>query len=734
MLCSCGVKATAAQLSFLLEVLFMPQILFARDWDKYPVFANTRTSNQSFLEGAALLAEMGVQNHKFMLAQYDRKLIGVDPFDPDLSKEYQDRVAIESQRNFWYHLREVHRVPGSTPDRPIPFKLRRSSIALPWIFFNNIFLILVQPRQTGKSYQVFSVDDWLLNFQLYKANINLLTKDDTLRSASMDTLKKIDEELPPYLRMRKKGDVANSEIFSVPYLGNFYRAYVAQASAKDAQKVGRGHTSGNNRIDEAPYVKNLKISLSAMLASGNAARTMLQEAGKPWGTIMTTTVGDLLEPEGEYTYKLMMNACEFTEKLFDCQSRDHLLDVVRANNKKDPESVGDPVRVYMEFNHRQLGFSDTWLREQMSESVATGADAEKDFLNKWKIGETTSAFENKADRARVIQSRRDPSVELTPGFNYNIRWYTNGELPSVFMANNSVVLGLDASEASGGDDMGLIGTHVKTGQVVMACDVNLTSIPQYSQFVFNFLMKYPKVTLVPERKSTAVTIIDYLLDMFLNEGINPLSRIYNSVVQDATSHPDLVRMLLKPMPDYDLMQVHKKKFGFTTSGGSGATSRKMLYEVTWRSAVSTTSEGVRDKKLIDQLLGLVKDQNGRIDHRQGSHDDLVVAWLLNHWFLKMGKHLHHYGIDYQEVLSQNQQTTMAITPAQAVEKRKNTMLSNELNMRLDIYRKERNPYMRSRLETDIKRLFSMLPKELRLASSYDELMSRLNEEKRLSRM
>jgi hypothetical protein len=58
---------------------------------------------------------------------------------------------------------------------------------------------------------------------------------------------------------------------------------------------------------------------------------------------------------------------------------------------------------------------------------------------------------------------------------------------------------------------------------------------------------------------------------------------------------------------------------------------------------------VHDKMLAGQILGLVY-KNGRIDHEDGEHDDLVIGWLLCHWFLMHGKNLSHYGIDPRQVM------------------------------------------------------------------------------------
>ena len=54
---------------------------------------------------------MGVKNHYFFLALYDKSLLNVDPHSKDLTTEQRLRIAYECKINFWYFIREVVRVP-----------------------------------------------------------------------------------------------------------------------------------------------------------------------------------------------------------------------------------------------------------------------------------------------------------------------------------------------------------------------------------------------------------------------------------------------------------------------------------------------------------------------------------------------------------------------------------------------------------------------------------------------
>ncbi len=175
-------------------------ILFAEDWSKYPsAQPDFTTRNRSFISLAAKYKSIGIKNHTFILALVNQSLKGIDPFDPNLTKEQEAAIAYECKINFWYFIREVARVPGRSGDDSVPLEANRGNIALFWLFFNHIATMLIQIRQTGKSLNSDMLMSYLLNIRCKGTHINLITKDDTLRAANLERLKDIISEYPDYL-------------------------------------------------------------------------------------------------------------------------------------------------------------------------------------------------------------------------------------------------------------------------------------------------------------------------------------------------------------------------------------------------------------------------------------------------------------------------------------------------------------------------------------------------------
>ena len=290
-------------------------ILFAEDWLKVPnAIIDLETSNRSFIRQASLYKEMGIKNNAFILALHDRNLQGVNPHDPNLTRDMMARVTIECKVNFWYFIREVIKAPSRSSLEPPPFLANRGNIALYWSFFNACMVNLIQPRQTGKSVSSDVLDVHLVGVRCVKTDINLLTKSDELRAENLKRIKDLYDTLPSYMKCRTNRDIGNTEMFTVKELGNKYQAYVPNKSPKLAALVGRGMTSAINKIDEIAYIPNLRVTYQAMMSSGIAARRIAAENDEPRGIITTTTAGKLDDADGKEAYKIITDSARWTEK------------------------------------------------------------------------------------------------------------------------------------------------------------------------------------------------------------------------------------------------------------------------------------------------------------------------------------------------------------------------------------------------------------------------------------
>lgn len=707
----------------------MNMILFEEDWAKYPnAIANTQTTNKTFLKIVAIYKEMGISNHAFPLALLDKTLVGVDPFDLNLSLEKQLRIGIECKLNPWFYFREIARVgnsSGASDDPESIFQANRGNISLFWSFFNHITYILIQIRQTGKSFSSDTLMVYLMNIRCVGTEINLLTKDDTLRSANLTRIKDIDDELPWYLKQRTKGDINNTEELTVKALGNRYRGHLPQKSPKMALNVGRGLTSAIFQVDEGPFQSNIAISLPAALAAGTNAREKAEKRGDPWGTIFTTTAGKKDDRDGQFMYNFVQEAAEWSEHFLDCKNKEELEQMVRRNSRKGMLKINGT------FNHLQLGKDDKWLKKALEDSVSSGEAADRDFFNIWTSGTQASPLPT-----HVLESIRRSYVaplhtSISKIGGYMTKWYVPEDQFEMIMNTRKTTATLDTSDASGGDDISLFIQDVESGETLAAGTFNETNLIKFAQWLaFDWVIKYENLTMLIERRSTGGMILDYLLYILPDKGIDPFKRLFNRVVQDAGDDPQRYAEICQPMyrRSADIYEKYKKSFGFATSGG-GMTSRTELYSSGLRGAANNIGDRVRDLTTINQITGLII-KNGRVDHQDGEHDDMVISWLLSYWFMTQGKNLNHYGINSKMIYTHLNVVTKKLTAYEEYNMSSQNLVRSEIDDLVGQLKASNDFYLSEKLEKKIRSLNTKIILNENEKFSVDELINSIREGKK----
>lgn len=702
-------------------------ILNLEDWKKYPeAIVDVKTKNQSFIRVSLLFKKMGIKNHAFPLALLDPSLQGIDPFDPDLTPEQMTAIAIECKRNVWYFLREIIRIPVSGVSTGSEFLANRANIAYAWCYFKHITSINIQPRQTGKSINNDAISVWLLCFGGENVTITLYTKSHGLRVINIERLKEIFELLPWYLNPRTKKDSNNQENITVNAYGNIYTTLIGQSTLQAANNVGRGNTSENIIVDELGHIPNVDISLPVLTASANAARENAERIGTNYCTMYTTTPGYLSTKPGIFAKAMYDDCARWTEKYYDATSDEELREMIKKN------SPAGKVQVLLEFNHRQLGKTDEWLKNRIRESQAQDIEViEAEYLNKWAAGSSSSPF-TKEILERFIESQVDPEYEEISENGYITYWYVPEHVVENHFNNRSIVLGMDTSEAVGRDAITLNFMDVSTGEVIGTGVYNMLNTVEFANFISNILIKHKNITLMPEHKSTFSSILDVLFIMLPKRNEDPFKRIFNTVVNEChenKEYKDCIKEGINRDP-YSYTK-YKTKFGYRTSG-SGEFSRNALYGNTLSQSSKYLSHLVHDKTLIQELSALVV-KNGRVDHTAKGHDDTVIAWLLSCWFLYNARNKSLYNIDEDKVLNIIKLNSSSKSPEETAKMNRQSLIREEIDKYIELAKKSDDELIRKRYINRIKILYEDINIEYGNVLSFEELMKQLNLEKHTSK-
>lgn len=693
-------------------------ILYKRDWQDYPTAViHDTTKNESFLVLADKYKRMGIENHYFHLALIQPELASIDPHDPDLDVATMIKIAQECEWNPWYFWREVFPVPPTASIKPLPLLANRGNIAVYWCFLNQLTVANVQPRQTGKSLNKDGVSSFGLYCGANNTQFNLVTLSEKLRKANIERLKKIRDFLPKYISKQTPEDSDNKEDITCRFRGNVYQTHIAQTSSASATNQGRGLTSPWLEYDEFGVSPNVQFTYPAIVSAGDASRAEAIKHGGMVCRLLTTTAGMRDTEHGEYAFNLIHDGFTWSEKLFDCYDRKEMLEVVKNNMK------GKAVLINCTFSHRQLGYTDEWLIERINEAPKTRDQIERDYLNVWTSGNESSIFDS--DLAAIIRkSECDPVyTQLTPE-KYLIHWYVAKNEIESYMTNNVHLIGLDGSDAVGRDNITLVFTNTKTLEVTARVTLNETNILKAANFISDLLIKYPKTILIPESKSSGRSICDICIVRLSAAGFDPFKRIFNIVVNESAERETdwrIVQTDHRRRPT-NYLEIAKKFFGFST-GASGHYSRHVLYNEVILHAAKIAGYVVRDKVLIDELLGL-KTKNGRVDHQSGKHDDHVIAWLLCAWFLIFGRNHKFYGIEgaLSQISTNRSSQVDDIDEFNIIEQQEQDAIRKEIDNLLERIKKTSDDNIVLLLENRVRTLDSRLKESYSTAVSIDSLL------------
>ena len=381
------------------------------------------------------------------------------------------------------------------------------------------------------------------------------------------------------------------------------------------------------------------------------------------------------------------------ERFLDLRDKVDLFNVVKK------ACTGRKVMINCTFSHRQLGYSDAWLAENMNRTNSFGEVADRDYFNIWTAGTQRSPLPTHINIAIKDSQREVLHSEITRE-GYIVRWYIpEDEIPAK-MANGKFIMGMDTSDAISRDAITGVIVDVDDLSVVGAFGANETNLVSFSSFVANFLIRYENIIFIPERKSSAQTFIDSLLLRLPQAGIDPFRRIFNKIVDEASLRKEAFQLIGIDMTkrNTQFYDERKSEFGFVTTGAS----RDVLYSSVLQNAAKRAGHLVRDKTLASELCGLV-EKNGRIDHNSSGHDDFVVAWLLSHWLLMYGKNLQYYGIDPRRIDSvRTKQNGTEPDYEQMAFENEQENLRLELESLLSKIETATNPYEITRLEHQIR--------------------------------
>lgn len=587
-----------------------------------------KTKNQSFIRLYYDLKRMGIENNKFFLALYDQELATIDPYSPILPVDLQLRIFLECMINPWYYLREICRVPEDGAPIEIgggtQYSIDRNNLACWYLYLNGIDHYQSKPRQRGKTVDCIARCNYAYHFGALSTSLLFFNKDQQMAKLNLYRLKCQRDMLPKWMQMRTimlddgkidKG-IDNITAMKNPVTNNMITVMPKATSKDSAVKLGRGATAAIQYYDEFDFIPwNMEIINAASFAYSRASENAAKNRSL-YGRIFSSTPGDLDNKDGEA-------ATKYIDKMLKWD--DHYLDMPINQLKAQVTAPGRNRVVFVEHNWKQLKCSQKWYEDQCG-LVSFNQEIILREIELQRIhGSNQSPFK-RSDIMYLINNKREPiekidlSNNLSPFLIYE---KLNRNIP--------YICAVDPSEGLSQDNSAVTFINPYTQMPAVEFKSSYISPPGMVKLLSDFMDRYcPKCLIVIEN----------------NRGREYINRFLESKYRYQLYYDD-GKMASKPVDykdDYGNLRQQsweRQAYGFGTYGNS----RSLLFGLL-DTLVEERKDILISQYVVDDICGLIRKANGRVEAGPGKHDDNIMSYLIGMYVLLNSKYefLEQFGI------------------------------------------------------------------------------------------
>lgn len=574
------------------------------------VYYDTNTTNQSFIKMHYFLNAKGIKNNKFFLLLYDTGLIGVNPYDPSLPRQMKIRILREVLVNYWYFIREVIRIPeeGGQAGSGKRYELSRANLAMSYMFVYNINQFLEIPRQQGKTVSACSWFLWVFNFGTTNSRIMFANKKHDDSKANLRTLKNLRNALPEYLRMDsligrdgKQVRVPNTaETLQNPINKNMISTLPGARTPALADGAGRGATVPLLYFDEFAFLPYNDIVYTAAAPAFSTASENAKKNGAPYGMLITTTPGDLTTREGQFAYKITENATQWNESYYD-YSYDQLINLINSNTLSN--------FMHIRYTYQMLGKGAKYFDSMVKLLQNDYSKVRREILIEWAKMADNSPF-NREDLDVIGSMVKDePKYTLFFGKSgqFQMKFWDTIPIGSTYPP----IIGVDVSSGVHRDASAITVIDSETTKVIATFRNNFITMPELADLIYQFVTNYAKnaIICIENNGGFGSSVIQMLLKTSIKKNLYyEIKDRADEEVFDGTSVRRRTRRV--------------KVYGATSSH----TKRNQLIELLHQ-RVQHHRDKFNTKEIYDELCTMVVKPNGKTEHADDAHDDLVFSYL-----------------------------------------------------------------------------------------------------------
>lgn len=554
------------------------------------------------------LKDKGIKNNKFFLAIYDTDLIGVDPYDPNLTQIQKIKVLKECINNYWYFLREVVRVPvEGAKGRGKRYQLHRGNLAMNFLFIMNYNVYAEMPRQFGKTLAALYWYLWNFNFKTSNSEIMFIHKKHEGSKDNLAHLKKYRSNLPSYLVMDKaytrdgkQIKVPNTvETLEHPTNRNKIRTMASARNKALANGLGRGAHMALQYYDEFGFIPFNKIIYGAATPAFSKASANAKENGAPYGILITTTPGDLTTDEGLFAYEMRNNATEWNEAYYDYPFEK--LEELRMSNTNSSF-------FHVRYTYLQLGRGEDYLREMVIDLNRDWPTIRREILLEWAKTATNCPFSQEDLDIIEAYCRKEPIQTLFFGRagQYQLKVWED------FDTRFPPIIGVDVAGGYQQDSSAITCLDSKTTRVFATLNCNYISTDDLADVIYQLVTQYMKNAIINIERNGGFgsSVLGRLIKTSIKK--NLYFEIKDKVLEERSDGVKTIRKTQKV-----------KVYGLDSTHDVRNRLIELLHE-----RVHYHKDKFVAPIIHDEMSTMEVKKNGKTEHASNAHDDQVFSYLM----------------------------------------------------------------------------------------------------------
>jgi hypothetical protein len=387
---------------------------------------------------------------------------------------------------------------------------------------------------------------------------------------------------------------------------NTLKAMPAANSDEAADKLGRGMTTSNIYFDEFAFLARNNIIYEAALPAWSAASKNAKLNKVPYGITITTTPNNVDTKQGAYAKLFVNNAAKWRLECFDMT--DEQLDEYIEKNSENSF-------LHVEFSYKELGKSEKWLRNQVRLMQGNMAKVKRELLLDWPRSTETSVFtESQLDK--IAQFVRGPVTSIFVN-GYSIDFYETPDLKTNY------ILSCDVSGGLSRDNSVITIIAPDDFRVVGDFSSNIIDTDSFKKLIIELMYTWFRNSiLILERTGLGLGIVHALMK--------------DRIIEPRMVKEERIKKGEKKQKDGFVVRANTKSIVYGVD--TNRLTRNQMFDLL-PDIVDFEYDKIISKRLYDDIAGLEKKPNGKIEHSETSHDDSLMSYLIFRWALHFGSSL-----------------------------------------------------------------------------------------------